>query len=162
MNQQIGPRNPRHRCAGDGFQDLLKWQNGARVRHKRLGSRQSLPPSPTYCPVRPSLNTQLTSNVQIVAGVISLLNDYQISQGKPPLGFLNPWLYGKGLKGLRDIIYGSNPGCKTNGFYATVGWDPVRPTSLVCIHFLRLLTLGLYRSQVLGSLTLNTCNTYLI
>ncbi|KAF8264270.1 subtilisin-like protein [Lactarius quietus] len=60
-----------------------------------------------------------------VAGIISLLNDYRISQGKHPLGFLNPWLYGGGLAGLNDITFGSNPGCKTDGFPAIVGWDPV-------------------------------------
>ncbi|KAH9003215.1 subtilisin-like protein [Lactarius hatsudake] len=61
----------------------------------------------------------------IVAGVISLLNDYRISQGKRPLGFLNPWLYGIARAGLTDITSGSNPGCNTDGFPAVVGWDPV-------------------------------------
>jgi tripeptidyl-peptidase-1 len=92
------------------------------------------------------LSTQLTAKVQIVAGIISLLNDYLISQGKRPLGFLNPWLYGKGLEGINDIRYGSsNQGCNTNGFSATTGWDPVRPASLACIDFRRLLSLCLYR-----------------
>ncbi|KAH9026547.1 subtilisin-like protein [Lactarius hengduanensis] len=70
--------------------------------------------------------------VQIAAGVISLLNDYQISRGKNPLGFLNPWLYGDGLGGLSDITSGSNPGCNTDGFEAIDGWDPVRLAKL-CI-----------------------------
>ncbi|KAF8257511.1 peptidase S8/S53 domain-containing protein [Lactarius quietus] len=35
----------------------------------------------------------------VAAAVISLLNDYRISQGRPALGFLNPWLYGKGSDG---------------------------------------------------------------
>ncbi|KAH9071520.1 subtilisin-like protein [Lactarius deliciosus] len=61
----------------------------------------------------------------IVAGVISLLNDYRLSQGKRPLGFLNPWIYGGGLEGFNDIVSGSNPGCNTDGFTAVVGWDPV-------------------------------------
>ncbi|KAH9052982.1 subtilisin-like protein [Lactarius deliciosus] len=61
----------------------------------------------------------------IVAGIISLLNDYRISQGRRPLGFLNPWLYGTARAGLNDITSGSNPGCNTNGFPAVVGWDPV-------------------------------------
>ncbi|KAF8266364.1 peptidase S8/S53 domain-containing protein [Lactarius quietus] len=60
-----------------------------------------------------------------VGAIISLLNDYRISHGKPPLGFLNPWLYGSGFEGLNDITFGSNPGCKTKGFPAIVGWDPV-------------------------------------
>jgi tripeptidyl-peptidase-1 len=66
-------------------------------------------------------------HVQTVAAIISLLNDYQLSHGRPALGFLNPWLYGKGAAGLRDITTGSNPGCGTDGFSAAVGWDPVRP-----------------------------------
>ncbi|KAH9161679.1 peptidase S8/S53 domain-containing protein [Lactarius sanguifluus] len=65
------------------------------------------------------------TNVQIVAGIISLLNDYRISQGRRPLGFLNPWLYGIARAGLTDITSGLNPGCNTDGFPAVVGWDPV-------------------------------------
>ena len=34
-------------------------------------------------------------------------------------------LYGAGQKGLTDVIHGFNPGCKTKGFEATIGWDPV-------------------------------------
>ncbi|KAH9013605.1 subtilisin-like protein [Lactarius hengduanensis] len=61
----------------------------------------------------------------IVAGIISLLNDWLILTGQDPLGFLNPWLYGRGSQGLTDIIEGSNPGCNMDGFDAIVGWDPV-------------------------------------
>ncbi|KAH8991251.1 peptidase S8/S53 domain-containing protein [Lactarius akahatsu] len=61
----------------------------------------------------------------IVAGIISLLNDHRLSQGRPPLGFLNPWLYNGGLNGFNDIVSGSNPGCNTDGFSAIAGWDPV-------------------------------------
>ncbi|KAI9459844.1 subtilisin-like protein [Lactarius psammicola] len=60
-----------------------------------------------------------------VAGVISLLNDYQLSKGRPPLGWLNPFLYSFGRAGLNDITFGSNPGCKTRGFSAIEGWDPI-------------------------------------
>ncbi|KAI0277733.1 subtilisin-like protein [Russula brevipes] len=59
------------------------------------------------------------------AGVISLLNDFLISKGKRSLGFLNPLIYDKGVKGFNDITSGSNPGCGTPGFAATAGWDPV-------------------------------------
>ncbi|KAI9454384.1 subtilisin-like protein [Lactarius psammicola] len=61
----------------------------------------------------------------IVASIISLLNDRLLSDGKPPLGFLNPWLYSRGRVGLNDIKSGENPGCGTNGFPAIAGWDPV-------------------------------------
>ena len=69
--------------------------------------------------------TQLTASTQIVASVIALLNDYQISKGRASLGFLNPWLYGDAAEGLNDITSGSNPGCGTVGFSAIDGWDPV-------------------------------------
>jgi len=59
------------------------------------------------------------------ASVISLLNDELVATGKPPLGFLNPWLYSTAASALNDITIGNNPGCGTDGFNATVGWDPV-------------------------------------
>ena len=62
---------------------------------------------------------------QTAAGVISLLNDYLISKGKSPLGFLNPMIYSTGAIGFNDITSGSNPGCGTSGFSAAKGWDPV-------------------------------------
>ncbi|KAH9059511.1 subtilisin-like protein [Lactarius vividus] len=61
----------------------------------------------------------------VVAGIISLLNDWLISTGQDPLGFLNPWLYGRGLAALNDITEGSNLGCGMDGFSAIAGWDPV-------------------------------------
>ncbi|KAH8995551.1 subtilisin-like protein [Lactarius hatsudake] len=69
-----------------------------------------------------------------VAGIISLLNDYLITNGRPPLGFLNIRLYDDGIAGLNDITSGSNPGCGTDGFSAVPGWDPVRPAGLVCFR----------------------------
>ncbi|KAG1752358.1 peptidase S8/S53 domain-containing protein [Suillus paluster] len=59
------------------------------------------------------------------AAFVSMLNDARINAGKAPLGFLNPFLYSSGYKALNDITYGENPGCGTQGFNATVGWDPV-------------------------------------
>ncbi|TFY50310.1 hypothetical protein EVG20_g11593 [Dentipellis fragilis] len=59
------------------------------------------------------------------AAIVALLNDFLISEGKPPLGFLNPLLYSKGVAGLNDITSGNNPGCGTPGFSAVQGWDPV-------------------------------------
>ncbi|GAB7354905.1 hypothetical protein MBLNU459_g5537t1 [Dothideomycetes sp. NU459] len=59
------------------------------------------------------------------AAVITLVNDALIAAGKPPLGFLNPWLYGGAYKALTDITSGSSIGCDTSGFPAEVGWDAV-------------------------------------
>ncbi|KAF8260175.1 subtilisin-like protein [Lactarius quietus] len=70
-----------------------------------------------------------------VAAIISLLNDYVISKGKAPLGFLNPWLYSidPNDRAFNDITSGSNPGCGTPGFPAIAGWDPV--TGLGTLNF---------------------------
>jgi len=84
--------------------------------------------------LRSASSTQLITNVQTVAGIISLLNDYRLSRGRDPLGFLNPWLYTQGLAGLNDITSGSNPGCGTEGFSAIAKWDPVRPARLVSLR----------------------------
>jgi len=42
------------------------------------------------------------------------------------MGFLNPFLYQRGFKGLTDIIEGNvTPlGCNTTGFPVGRGWDP--------------------------------------
>ncbi|KAH9167300.1 subtilisin-like protein, partial [Lactarius sanguifluus] len=80
-----------------------------------------------------------SGSAPVVAGIISLLNDYLVSQGKVSLGFLNPWLYGTGKNGLTDITSGSNPGCNTAGFSAVEGWDPV--TGVGTLDFQRLLAI---------------------
>ena len=49
-------------------------------------------------------------------GFVSLLNDARLKAGLPSLGFLNPFLYSKGFKGLNDITIGHNSGCGTQGF----------------------------------------------
>ncbi|KAI9234223.1 MAG: tripeptidyl peptidase A [Podila humilis] len=66
-----------------------------------------------------------SASTQTFAAVITLLNGQRLSEGKKPLGFLNPWLYAQGKHMLNDILSGSNPGCDTPGFSATKGWDPV-------------------------------------
>ncbi|KAF8269940.1 subtilisin-like protein [Lactarius quietus] len=66
-----------------------------------------------------------SSSTPTVSGIISLLNDYLISTDRRPLGFLNIWLYDRGIAGLNDITSGMNPGCNTEGFSAVTGWDPV-------------------------------------
>ncbi|PCH42074.1 tripeptidyl peptidase A [Wolfiporia cocos MD-104 SS10] len=62
------------------------------------------------------------------AAMVSLLNDARLANGLSPLGYLNPFIYAIGQyapKALNDITVGNNPGCGTEGFNATVGWDPV-------------------------------------
>ncbi|GLB42698.1 putative pro-kumamolisin, activation domain [Lyophyllum shimeji] len=71
-----------------------------------------------------------------VAGVFALLNDYRLANGKSSLGFINPLIYSTAASGFNDIVQGSNPGCKTNGFSAKAGWDPV--TGLGTPNFVKL------------------------
>jgi len=74
----------------------------------------------------------------IFASVFALLNDELVAAGKPPLGFLNPFLYSTGASALNDVTSGTNPGCNTNGFTAGTGWDPV--TGLGTPNFAKLRT----------------------
>lgn len=47
----------------------------------------------------------------IVAGMIGLLNDARLRAGNPPMGFLNPWLYGDARGALTDVTGGFSRGC---------------------------------------------------
>ena len=58
------------------------------------------------------------------AGIFGLLNDQRAQANKPPLGFLNPFIY-QNEKAFNDVTSGKNNGCgfSTPGFPAEVGWD---------------------------------------
>ena len=58
-----------------------------------------------------------------MAAVVALVNDALLAEGRPPLGFLNPWLYREGWKAFTDVTIGSTKGCNTTGWGATEGWD---------------------------------------
>ncbi|KAF8264387.1 subtilisin-like protein [Lactarius quietus] len=117
-----------YNASGRGIPDVAAQATGFRIFHNGF----EVPDSGT------------SGSSPIVAGIISLLNDYRISTGNPPLGFLNPWLYGGGLAGLNDITRGSNLGCGTPGFPAIVGWDPI--TGLGTPDFERLLQILVNRA----------------
>ncbi|CEJ91881.1 hypothetical protein VHEMI07567 [[Torrubiella] hemipterigena] len=72
------------------------------------------------------------------SGLISQINDYRATLGKPVVGFLNPRLYTDDSirSSLNDITVGSNPGCRTPGFSCEAGWDPV--TGLGTMDFAKL------------------------
>nr|OQO16541.1 hypothetical protein B0A51_14505 [Rachicladosporium sp. CCFEE 5018] len=65
-----------------------------------------------------------SASAPIIGGIVTLLNEERLTVGKGPIGFLNPVLYSHPWA-LNDIVNGSNPGCGTNGFSASPGWDPV-------------------------------------
>jgi len=59
------------------------------------------------------------------AGVVGLLNDARLQAGKPPMGFLNHFIY-QNAAAFNDCTSGSNNGCFLDaGFPATAGWDAV-------------------------------------
>ncbi|KAJ7645996.1 tripeptidyl peptidase A [Mycena polygramma] len=66
-----------------------------------------------------------SASAPTVASMVALLNNWRLQHGKPTMGFLNPFLYGAGLKGLVDMTEGYVNGCEQEGFNATQGWDPV-------------------------------------
>ncbi|KAH7883232.1 peptidase S8/S53 domain-containing protein [Phlebopus sp. FC_14] len=80
-----------------------------------------------------------TSCSSPVSGAIfTMINDARLAAGKSTIGFINPTIYSSSFSGLfNDITTGDNPGCGTNGFNATVGWDPV--TGLGTPNFPKLL-----------------------
>tara|TARA_B100000674_G_scaffold473396_1_gene464260 strand:- start:310 stop:2037 length:1728 start_codon:yes stop_codon:yes gene_type:complete len=76
----------------------------------------------------------------LFAAIVSLLNDYQVSRGKPKLGFINPVLYKMAEDNpniFHDIKEGNNfcteyfccpirkDGGSDFGYLASNGWDPV-------------------------------------
>jgi tripeptidyl-peptidase-1 len=68
------------------------------------------------------------------SAVFSLLNDIRLNQGKPTLGYLNPWIYSTAASNPNaffDVTNGNNVNkqcCKSgteSGFLCTKGYDPV-------------------------------------
>eukprot|EP01133_Synstelium_polycarpum_P005745 gene5745-6648_t len=70
-----------------------------------------------------------SASTPIVAGLLSLINDRRLNEGKPSIGFVNPLIYKLGREhpdAFTDIQTGENiNGCCTKGFKSAVGWDPV-------------------------------------
>lgn len=65
-----------------------------------------------------------SASAPIFASIVTLLNEERLNVGKKPIGFLNPVLYAH-PEMFHDVVNGSNPGCGTDGFPASEGWDPV-------------------------------------
>ena len=103
------PDSSKYNATGNGFPDVAAQAEQFMV----VWNGMSLPVAGTSC-ASPSFT-----------GVLSLLNEERLKAGKSSLGFINPLLYKSLHTGFNDITSGSNPGCGTNGFFATEGWDPV-------------------------------------
>lgn len=83
-----------------------------------------------YC-VAASL-TGITSNMvgvagtsascPVVAGLFARINAARSAQGKPNMGFLNPFIY-QNPQAFNDVTLGSVTGASVQGFTALEGWD---------------------------------------
>ncbi|KAL4879618.1 peptidase S8/S53 domain-containing protein [Aspergillus karnatakaensis] len=73
-----------------------------------------------------------SASAPVFAAIVSQLNAARLKDGKPRLGFLNPWLYTLNQTGFTDIIDGGSVGCLGDfgvkipyaSWNATPGWDP--------------------------------------
>jgi len=64
-----------------------------------------------------------SASCPVVAGLFARLNALRAGSGKPPLGFLNPFIY-KNPGAFNDVSLGTNPGdFGKEGFAAIKGWD---------------------------------------
>ncbi|KAH9949260.1 family S53 protease [Amylocystis lapponica] len=118
-----------YNASGRGFPDVSALATGFKTVWN--GTDYPYPLSGTSC------------SAPTFASVVALLNDRLIASGRPPLGWINPWLYSTGASAMTDIVTGNNNACCTDsscavqtGFNATVGWDPV--TGLGTPNFTRM------------------------
>ncbi|KAH9919448.1 subtilisin-like protein [Epithele typhae] len=71
-----------------------------------------------------------SASTPVVSSIVALLNDRLASAGRPPLGWLNPWLYGEARGAFTDVVAGNSSiqcsgDAEPRGFDAVEGWDPV-------------------------------------
>ncbi|KAJ7351951.1 peptidase S8/S53 domain-containing protein [Mycena albidolilacea] len=65
-----------------------------------------------------------SASTPVFAAILIRINEERLRVGNRTVGFVNPILY-KNPSAFRDITEGTNPGCGTEGFNATKGWDPI-------------------------------------
>uniref|UniRef100_A0A7N4PXP5 Tripeptidyl peptidase 1 n=1 Tax=Sarcophilus harrisii TaxID=9305 RepID=A0A7N4PXP5_SARHA len=71
-----------------------------------------------------------SASTPVFGGLLSLVNEQRLLNGRPPLGFLNPRLYSMQGRGLFDVTQGCHEACldeevQGQGFCSKPGWDPV-------------------------------------
>ncbi|KAI0323950.1 hypothetical protein GY45DRAFT_1375935 [Cubamyces sp. BRFM 1775] len=130
---------------GDGvsaFSDQCLSSNGTVVSSGDGGNR-FFPNFPGSCPYLTAVDaTEIKPDASISPSYI-LHNLNQAAEftfaGKSPVGWINPALYASTFANIfNDITDGNNPGCGTQGFTASPGWDPV--TGLGTMNFPRMLS----------------------
>ena len=66
-----------------------------------------------------------SASTPTVAGMVSVINDMLINDGKAPVGFINPVLYQNANNIGVDILTGNNKQGCPSGFSAVPGWDAI-------------------------------------
>lgn len=151
--QLYGKKEMADRLGGGGFSNhfaMPSWQKDAASKYiKELGGAfdgvynksgraypdvaASFETYPMFFRGKSVPNGGTSAATPTVASIIAILNDFLVTSGKSPLGFLNPWLYKKGHEGFRDIAKGQNNVCVDrtvtpinfgqDAFPALEGWD---------------------------------------
>jgi hypothetical protein len=88
------------------------------------------------------------------AALVSLLNEARVEAGKPPMGFLNPFLYAHASTAFTDVTVGSNKRDRSGtpwpyGYNCSKGWDPV--TGLGTPRFSEMLAAAMRLPTTAGS-----------
>ena len=64
-----------------------------------------------------------SASTPVLGAIVAKLNEARLGAGKPPMGFLNPFIY-KNPAAFFDVTTGVNSGIdKSVGFRAIKGWD---------------------------------------
>eukprot|EP00467_Chlorarachnion_reptans_P001776 CAMPEP_0114525142 /NCGR_PEP_ID=MMETSP0109-20121206/22252_1 /TAXON_ID=29199 /ORGANISM="Chlorarachnion reptans, Strain CCCM449" /LENGTH=528 /DNA_ID=CAMNT_0001706675 /DNA_START=87 /DNA_END=1673 /DNA_ORIENTATION=+ len=66
-----------------------------------------------------------SASTPTVAGMVSVINDMLMKEGKAPVGFINPVLYENAHDIGVDILTGNNKQGCPSGFSAVQGWDAI-------------------------------------
>lgn len=144
--------------SGGGFSTMYKqaphatWQEAAVARYLRTVDKATLPPAgsigfdplargtPDVSVLAEGYNLIAGGATHIVGGtsaaapafaaLVSLMNEARATAGKPPMGFLNPFLYSMEGEGFTDVTIGSNKRDRAGtpwpfGYNCSKGWDPV-------------------------------------
>jgi tripeptidyl-peptidase-1 len=152
LGDQIGPEAAVSQFhSGGGFSwffDMPGWQKT--VVEAYLSGETDLPSSHYYNPkgrgtpdvaaLGIGFSVLVDGSVESVGGtsasaptfsaIVTLLNEVRLSNNKPTLGFLNPWLYQTSAanpSAFWDVTVGNNQDgcCGYTGFNCRQGWDPV-------------------------------------
>ncbi|KAI0007511.1 putative alkaline serine protease AorO [Xylariaceae sp. FL0662B] len=65
-----------------------------------------------------------SASAPLWGSIITLINEERLAADKGPVGFIHQVIYSH-PEVFKDITVGDNAACKTNGFSAAEGWDPV-------------------------------------